>query len=188
MEAFVMMIGGPITYANDISFPTTNSVYALGMNQALYPAQTGLNQTTLTLRQARQNEMLFQNITLSKRYSVISGYVAADQTTARALRQRFESQFVYNSHTLLVAYGLSAFFALICVLLGVQALLHNGASYTNSFSTIVRVTRDPALSRLIADEGDLQGAEPAPEHVRRTEVWLGRGAKSAPPSYSSSWI
>jgi hypothetical protein len=74
------------------------------------------------------------------------------------------------------------------VLLGVHALLRNGASYTNSFSTIVRVTRDPALSRLIADEGDLQGAEPVPKHIRRAEVRLGRNAKSTSPSYASSWI
>ncbi|KIW34877.1 uncharacterized protein PV07_01624 [Cladophialophora immunda] len=188
MESFVMMIGGPITYSNDISFPTTNSVYAPGMNQALFPARPGLNQTDLTLLQAKQNEMLFRNITLSMRYGVVSGTVGEDQTTASAVRQRFESQFVYEPRALLVAYGLSAFFALICVLLGVHALLHNGASYTNSFSTIVRVTRDPALSRLIADEGDLQGAEPVPKHIHRAEVRLGRSAKSVSPSYSSSWI
>ncbi|KAH0847447.1 hypothetical protein FOPE_00619 [Fonsecaea pedrosoi] len=190
MESFVMMIGGPITYSRDISLPTINSVYALGMNRALFPAQQGLDQTALTLRQARQNEMLFQNITLSMRYGVVSGSTGNDQTTATALRQRFESQFVYDPRALLAAYGLSAFFALACVLLGVHALLHNGASYTSSFSTIVRVTRDPALSRLIADEGDLQGAEPVPKHIRRAEVRLGRSARSvtAAPSYSSSWI
>ncbi|OAL39803.1 hypothetical protein AYO20_00715 [Fonsecaea nubica] len=190
MESFVMMIGGPITYSRDISFPTINSVYALGMNQALFSAQPGLNQTALTLRQARRNEMLFQNITLSMRYGVVSGSTGNDQTTATALRQRFESQFVYDPRALLAAYGLSALFALACVLLGVHALLHNGASYTSSFSTIVRVTRDPALSRLIADEGDLQGAEPVPKHIRRAEVRLGRSARSvtAAPSSSSSWI
>ncbi|EXJ59535.1 uncharacterized protein A1O5_12160 [Cladophialophora psammophila CBS 110553] len=188
MESFVMMVNGPITYSNDISFPTINSVYGLAMNKALFPAQPGLNQTALTLRQAKQNEMLFQNITLSMRYSVVSGSVGDDQTVAAAVRQRFESQFVYEPRTLLIAYGLGAFFALICVLLGVHALLHNGASYTNSFSTIVRVTRDPALSRLIAEEGDLQGAEPVPKHIRRAELRLGRSAKSLSPSYASSWI
>ncbi|KIW89847.1 uncharacterized protein Z519_09276 [Cladophialophora bantiana CBS 173.52] len=188
MESFVMMVNGPITYSNDISFPTINSVYGLAMNKALFPAQPALNQTALALRQAKQNEMLFQNITLSMRYSVVSGSVGDDQTIAAAVRQRFESQFVYEPRTLLIAYGLSTFFALICVLLGVHALLHNGASYTNSFSTIVRVTRDPALSRLIADEGDLQGAEPVPKHIRKAELRLGRSAKSLSLSYASSWI
>jgi hypothetical protein len=75
MEAFGMMVTGPITYSNDVTFPTINSVYSLGMNQALFPSQPGLTQTEMTIRQARQNEMLFQNITLSMRYSVVSGYV-----------------------------------------------------------------------------------------------------------------
>ncbi|KAJ9616449.1 hypothetical protein H2200_000167 [Cladophialophora chaetospira] len=188
MEAFAMMVTGPITYSNDVDFPTINSVYALGMNQDLFPSRPGLTQTEMTARQARQNEMLFQNITLSMRYSVISGQIGADTTTAPANRLTFQSQFVYEPRTLLIAYGISMLFALICVLLGVHALLRNGASYTNSFSTVVRVTRDPALSRLIADEGDLQGAEPVPKHIRRAEVRLGRNAKSNSPSYSSSWI
>lgn len=74
----------------------------------------------------------------------------------------------------MIAYGVSAGLALACVLLGVQALLHNGASYTNSLSTIVRVTRDPTITRLVANEGDLQGAEPTPRYLKRAEVRLGR--------------
>jgi hypothetical protein len=104
-----------------------------------------------------------------------------------ALSQEFQSQFVYESRTLFIAYGISILFASICILLGVHALLHNRASYTNSFSTIVRVTRDPLLSSLIADEGDLQGAEPVPEHIRKAEVRLGRCEKTS-PGHVSSWI
>lgn len=77
MEAFAMMNTGPVQYSNDISFPTTNSVYALSMNPNYFPSQPGLNQTQMTLRKARQNEELFQNITLSMRYSLVSGYVAS---------------------------------------------------------------------------------------------------------------
>ena len=94
---------------------------------------------------------------------------------------------MYEPRTLLIAYGVSVLFALVCILMGVHALLLNGASYTNSFSTIVRVTRDPALSRLIVDEGGLQGAEPVPKHVRRVVLRLGRSAKVS-PSYTPGWI
>ncbi len=113
--------------------------------------------------------------------------IGPDETTTDSTSQEFQSQFVYEPRTLLIAYGIGALFALVCILLGVHALLHNGASYRNSFSTIVRVTRDPSLSRLIADEGDLQGAEPVPKHIRRAEAQLGRGAKKS-PSYDSSWF
>ena len=75
MEVFAMMVSGPVSYSNDIDFPTINSVYVLSMNEALFPSSPDLNQTEMTLRQARQNEMLFQNITLSMRYSIVSGYI-----------------------------------------------------------------------------------------------------------------
>ena len=76
MESFAMMVSGPIVYSNNIDFPTINSVYSLGMNQALFPSQPGLTQTEMTKRHARQNEILFQNITLSMRYGVVSGCVS----------------------------------------------------------------------------------------------------------------
>ena len=111
-----------------------------------------------------------------------------DQATTNAVSSFYESQFVYEPRTLFIAYGLSTMFSLACVLMGVHALLHNGASYTKNFSTIVRVTRDPILSRLVEGEGDLQGAEPVPRHIRYAEVRLGRSAKSSLPSASSSWL
>ncbi|ETI20018.1 hypothetical protein G647_09033 [Cladophialophora carrionii CBS 160.54] len=74
-EAFAMMVIGPIKYSNKVNFPTTNSVYSLGMNQALFPSKPGLTRPETTTRQARRNETLFQNTRLSMRYSVISGYV-----------------------------------------------------------------------------------------------------------------
>ncbi|EXJ87133.1 hypothetical protein A1O3_04091 [Capronia epimyces CBS 606.96] len=187
MEAFGMMIIGPITYSNVDQGPTLNSVYALSMNPAMFPSQPGLNQTEMTLRSMKLNEALFQNITLSMRYGVSSGIVFSDETAAAVVKADFEPQFVYQPRTLLIAYGINTLFAFICVMMGVHALLQNGASYTNSFSTIVRVTRDPSLSRLIADEGALQGAEPVPKHIRRAEVRLGRMAKTS-ISNSSSWL
>jgi hypothetical protein len=73
MEAFVMMTSGPIIFTSGIDIPSTNSVYSLGMNAHLYPASAGMTQTELSSRQMRQNELLFQNITLSMRYSLVAG-------------------------------------------------------------------------------------------------------------------
>lgn len=75
MEAFGMMVSGPIVFANDDSTPAINSVYALGMNTAMYPAHTDLNQSQMTNRMMEQSEALFQNITLSMRYGMVGGYV-----------------------------------------------------------------------------------------------------------------
>lgn len=73
MEAFGMMVSGPIVFDNDDSTPAINSVYALGMNTAMYPAHTNLNQSQMTNRMMEQSEALFQNITLSMRYSMVGG-------------------------------------------------------------------------------------------------------------------
>ncbi|KAL2426713.1 hypothetical protein ABEF95_012020 [Exophiala dermatitidis] len=187
MEAFGMMIVGPVTFSNVNQGPTSNSVYSLSMNPALFPSQPGLNQTGMTLRLSTLYEDLAQNITLSMLYGVLPGVDYSGQTDAAVIKSTFQPQFVYQPRTLLVTYGVSTLFAFICVVMGVHALLHNGASYTNSFSTIVRVTRDPSFSRLIADEGDLQGAEPVPRHIREAEIRLGRSAKVS-ASHASSWL
>lgn len=74
MESFAMMVIGPVVYSSQAGFPAIDSVYALSMNQALWPSSPALTQTEMTMRQASQYEALFQNITLSMRYSVVSGY------------------------------------------------------------------------------------------------------------------
>jgi hypothetical protein len=73
MEAFGMMVIGPVEYSRNGSLPTTNSVYALGMNKEMFPARLGLDQTQMTQRVMSQNEALFRNITLSMRFGVIAG-------------------------------------------------------------------------------------------------------------------
>jgi hypothetical protein len=75
MEAFGMMVIGPVTYSNADQGPTLNSVYALSMNPSTFPSQPGLNQTEMSIRSMALNEALFRNITLSMRYGVSSGYV-----------------------------------------------------------------------------------------------------------------
>ncbi len=73
MGVFGMMVIGPVVFPEDASSPSISSVYALELNQALYPAEVGWTQTDLTQRQMRRYEALFQNITLSMRYSVVAG-------------------------------------------------------------------------------------------------------------------
>jgi len=109
--------------------------------------------------------------------------VGNDNAITNATQHTFESQFVYEPRTLLVAYGISTLVALLCVAMGVYALRQNGVSYTNSFSTIVRVTRDPELDKLIEDEGDLQGTDPVPPHIHNAVVKLGRRAKYSAPGF-----
>ena len=52
-------------------------------------------------------------------------------------------------------------------------MILNRGSYTNSFSTIVRVTRDPELDRLIEEGEDRIGADPLPNHIAEATVRFG---------------
>jgi hypothetical protein len=73
MGIFGMMVIGPVVFSDDTSVSSSTSVYALELNQAIYPAREGLTQTEMTQRQMRLYEAFFQNITLSMRYGVVAG-------------------------------------------------------------------------------------------------------------------
>jgi len=73
MEAFGMMMMGPVTFSEDVSFPVVDNNYALSMNAAMWPSRPGLNQSEVAQYMIDQSEELFQNITLSMRYAVVAG-------------------------------------------------------------------------------------------------------------------
>jgi hypothetical protein len=68
------------------------------------------------------------------------------------------NRYRYASRNLWIAYGMSIFFASLCVLLGLRALYKNGVSHNMAFSSVVATTRNHTLDRLFAGEG--LGAEP----------------------------
>lgn len=57
--------------------------------------------------------------------------------------------YVYNSYKLWLAYGIALASSVIAVAVGLYSMAANNASYSNEFSTIVRVARhaisDPKL-------------------------------------------
>lgn len=56
--------------------------------------------------------------------------------------------YAYNPKNLFLAYGIALFFSLVANILGTLAYISNGVSHNNSFSSIVRATRNPELLRL----------------------------------------
>lgn len=53
--------------------------------------------------------------------------------------------YTYDPKNLFISYGIALFFALIANILGALAYVSNGVSHDNSFSSIVRATRNPDL-------------------------------------------
>lgn len=79
--------------------------------------------------------------------------------------------YVYSPRNLILAYGIAILFTLVGVILGFWCLSVNGGSYSNSFSTVLRTTRNSQLDTLVRTS-ETTGADPLPHHLGRTKVSL----------------
>ena len=83
----------------------------------------------------------------------------------------YQNIYIYDRATLWIAYGLSILFTTLVAIAGIIALLLNGASYSDNFSTIVRVTRTADLSTDILDKDrDSFGRDPLPEYLKHARL------------------
>ncbi|OAG42788.1 hypothetical protein AYO21_03071 [Fonsecaea monophora] len=63
----------------------------------------------------------------------------------------------------------------MCILVAMIAISKMDAVYSNSFSTVVRVSRNqPRLNTVICDDHDHSGAQPLPKRVADAYMWIGR--------------
>lgn len=108
---------------------------------------------------ARQLEQILQNITLSlmSNSTFLSNASQASPISVNLLN--IINVFSYNALDLWLVYGCAIFCAAVCAVIGFLAAQRNGATYNNSFSTIVRITRNPSINALIKGLNS-DGAEP----------------------------
>ncbi|KAI9699475.1 MAG: hypothetical protein M1836_003086 [Candelina mexicana] len=88
---------------------------------------------------------------------------------------QFTSQtvYVYAADKLWAAYGVAAIFTLCSVTVGILTILADGASYSNTFSTVLRVSRAAELSTEVK-ESDLDGRDPVPSYLAKATVSTSR--------------
>ncbi|KAK5679710.1 hypothetical protein LTS10_007658 [Elasticomyces elasticus] len=125
---------------------------------------------------------LFQNLTislLSEPYFLpnYSSVFAPDPLTDVTM-ERFRNVYAYDSVTLWIAYGLSILFTALAVSAGIIALVQNGASYSNYFSTVLRVSRTAELDVQVAGR-DGPGHDPLPAYLHHARLGLGSQAVDA---------
>ena len=77
--------------------------------------------------------------------------------------------YVYSPRNIWISYGLAITFAILGALLGIAALLKNSAAFTNSFSTILRVTGHADLNTIVG-ASDTFGASPLPNHLKHAKL------------------
>lgn len=85
--------------------------------------------------------------------------------------RNFHNVYVYSATKLWLAYGLSILFTLVATAIGFWALVTEGASYRDNFSTVFRIARGADVS-VAMNEEDLDGNDPIPAHVKNASIRL----------------
>lgn len=136
-----------------------------------YPSEA-FQASTFNQSLGRAIEELFRNMTLS----LFSDHSFLGSTTEN-ITIRYEhtrNVYVYSSKNLFLSYGLALGFAFLAVVAGCVSIHHNGASYSNKFSTIIRTTRGQEMEDLVASD-DRDGADPLPKYLANARIRLGDG-------------
>lgn len=91
--------------------------------------------------------------------------------------ETYHNVYHYDQVTLWIAYGLAILFTLLAAVAGMAALIINGASYSDNFSTIVRISRTAELSVEVMDY-DGSGHDPLPTYLKHARIDLGANAEN----------
>jgi hypothetical protein len=83
--------------------------------------------------------------------------------------QTWRNIYVYSPAFLWLPYGVSIALATVAVVLGTICLVNNGASFSTSFSTILRVSHEASLTTSVR-EVDADGRDPLPKYLARAEL------------------
>ncbi|KAM0229609.1 hypothetical protein ACHAPO_009873 [Fusarium lateritium] len=118
-------------------------------------------------------EELFTNVTIS----IFSDSQFLQNNTAASYVPitRFSAQnaFSYEPRNLFIAYGIGILFSMIIVIYGLLCIKSASASYANSFSTILRTTRNPDLDAVVPT-AETSGAEPLAKNIGKIRLKLRR--------------
>ena len=97
-----------------------------------------------------------------------SSVFAPAQPSSVALQQSI-IVYDYDVLTLWLSYGIAILFTFFAVACGFCAIVANNASFTNDFSTIVRVARAAELSVHLEAE-DRGGEDPLPSYLKLAQL------------------
>lgn len=98
--------------------------------------------------------------------------------------------YIYARSRLWLAYGLGIACSTLIVCIGMLAIYMNGASFSNTFSTLLRLGRGASLSSEI-EKVDLDGQDPLPEYIKDMKVKFSKGGiqtdEYIPMSEADEW-
>ncbi|KAK5681585.1 hypothetical protein LTS10_006118 [Elasticomyces elasticus] len=151
---------------------TTQSVYRATLQQVLgdsngttYAGLMPPDTPTTSQSLAAMIEELFSNITIS----LMSSAELQPNPLSATAPPPTNNTYFYSPLKLWLAYGLAIAFAAISMFLGLACIHFNQASYSNSYSTLLRTSRGAELSVEISEK-DAEGASPLPSSIAGATV------------------
>ncbi|KAL8985284.1 MAG: hypothetical protein Q9205_000982 [Flavoplaca limonia] len=120
-------------------------------------------------------EELFQNLTISllaePYFKPNNSSIFAPEELANVTLRTYQNIYIYDRTTLWIAYGLSLLFSTLAAIVGLIAVNLSGASYSNQFSTIMRVAKTGELNVDLGDQRyDGFGRDPLPKHLKHARL------------------
>ncbi|KAL4752166.1 hypothetical protein BDW72DRAFT_192302 [Aspergillus terricola var. indicus] len=119
---------------------------------------------------------LGKNITLSLLTDPYFHQNASQAPTINVTIYENTTKYLYSQKNLLIAYGVSVFVSLLCVIAGLLVMWDNGIAFTDSLTTILRTTRNPKFDEIVPTDS-MAGADPPPQALSNTRVvWIPEAA------------
>lgn len=141
----------------------------------MYKNYTGITNNSTKLRPLRSTiEDLFQNMTLA--LLSVPSLLAPQTSDTPVVSTSTSIIYRYDAIRLWTAYAAALATTVIAVAVGLGSLVISGVSYSNRFSTIVRVSRDQNLPIVIEDE-DRCGQDPLPKYLGKARFFSISAAK-----------
>ncbi|KAF4334983.1 hypothetical protein FBEOM_11180 [Fusarium beomiforme] len=146
------------------------------MNAQQYSADGGLQKAESVIgniSMADALEQLFTNVTISLFSN--SKFLQNETTASSGPITHLSTQiaFSYEPRNLLIAYGIGLVACATIVIIGLLCIKSASASYGNSFSTILRTTRNPDLDTIVP-VAETSGAEPLSKDLGDVRLVLRR--------------
>ncbi|TLD39104.1 hypothetical protein E2P81_ATG00091 [Venturia nashicola] len=129
---------------------------------------TGAAAGPLSLPQAA--EQLFENITLSLLSDSAFLSVPATASTTKVTFNSPQNRYVYTWWRLVAPYVAALALSILATAIGSWAMLANGMTYTHSFSTVLRTTKNADIQDTLLVGMDSTGADPLPKHIAKAKI------------------
>lgn len=147
----------------------------LAFTQEMYPIYmehvTGSPAEDLSLPTlASAIEQLMQNMTISF-FSEPALLTNASEIKTDVVVSTYNIVYFYNWQRLALSYSAVLLLALVAMIIGLYTIFSTGQSYSNNFSTILRVAQNENLAALI-EERDRKGQDPLPKHIAKARFGI----------------